>query len=444
MSTVVSPSTKPARAAGFNRADFESFLKSRHEPDWVTERRQRAFEVYEQKLGEPLNPEEYKRIDLRAFQPGRFNIAPAPSAPAQFETLLERKAEFAGTVSHLDGHCVAARLDVKLASQGVLFGSLSELWRTKREILEPCLMSRAVRSDADRFAAWHAAFCTGGTVLYVPRNVTVSAPLYSLIGLASAGAADFSHTLVILEEGASATLLEETGSATVDNPGLHVGAVELLVGPGANLRYVQLQNWNQHVWHLGHQAGIVARDAALQWTVAGIGARLAHIHQEVILDGPGASGEVNGVTFATDRQLLSYYTQQTHKAHSTRSDLLYKDVLRDEARVVWRGMIRVEPEAQKTDGYQRNDSLLLSPECRADAIPGLEIEADDVRCTHGATAGRVDAEQIFYCMCRGLSRFEAMHMIVEGFFHSIYDRIPVEAVRDTLSKTVERKLGIGR
>ncbi|MBI3861563.1 MAG: SufD family Fe-S cluster assembly protein, partial [Planctomycetia bacterium] len=154
--------------------------------------------------------------------------------------------------------------------------------------------------------------------------------------------------------------------------------------------------------------------------------------------------EVNGVTFATDRQLLSYYTQQTHKAPDTRSDLLYKDVLRDEARVVWRGMIRVDPEAQKTDGYQRNDSLLLSPDCRADAIPGLEIEADDVRCTHGATAGRVDAEQIFYCMCRGLSRYEAMHMIVEGFFHGVYDRIAVEAVRDTLSRAVKRKLGIDR
>ncbi|MGE5192785.1 MAG: Fe-S cluster assembly protein SufD [Deltaproteobacteria bacterium] len=410
----------------------------------MSERRKTAFEIYEQKLAGPLNPEEYKRIDLRAFQPARFAVAAAAPAPAQFETLLEKRAEFGGAISHLDGHCVVARLEENLAGRGVLFGSLPELLRTKRELLEPHLMSRAVPAEADRFAAWHAAFCTGGTVLYVPRNVTVEAPLYSLIGLSAAGAADFSHTLVILEEGASATLLEETGSATADNPGLHVGAVELLVGAGASLRYVQLQNWNQHVWHLGHQAGLVARDASLQWTVGGIGARLAHIHQEVTLEGPGASAEVNGVTFATNRQFLSYYTQQTHKAPSTRSDLLYKDVLRDDARVVWRGMIRVDPEAQKTDGYQRNDSLLLSPDCRADAIPGLEIEADDVRCTHGATAGRVDAEQIFYCMCRGLSRHEAMHMIVEGFFHGVYDRIAVEAVRETLSHAVKRKLGIDR
>lgn len=443
MSSVLSPAASKTSAAGFGRPAFEAFLKSRSEPDWITAGRRAAFEIYEQKLAEPLNPEEFKRVDLRAFQPGRFAVSPA-AAPAEFQTLLEKKTEFAGAVSHIDGHRVVARLDEKLTKQGVLFGPLADLVRDHRSILEPHLLSRAVRPDADRISAWHAAFWTGGTVLYVPRNVTIEAPLYSLIGLAGAGVADFSHTLVILEEGASATLLEETGSATAENPGLHVGAVELLVGAGANLRYVQLQNWNQHVWHLAHQAGLVARDGSLQWTVGGIGARLAHIHQEVTLEGRGAAGEVNGVTFATDRQLLSYYTQQTHKAPDTRSDLLYKDVLRDAARVVWRGMIRVDPEAQKTDGYQRNDSLLLSPDCRADAIPGLEIKADDVRCTHGATAGRVDAEQIFYCMCRGLSRHEAMHMIVEGFFHGVYDRIAVEAVRETLSDAVKRKLGIDR
>jgi Fe-S cluster assembly protein SufD len=445
MTTIAAPTgSSTSIGSPFSRTAFESFLASRNEPAWITERRRAAYEIYQQKLAEPLTPEEYKRVDLRAFQPGRFGLSSASAAPAQFATELEKKTAFDGAVSHIDGHTAVARLDERLARQGVLFGSLSQILQDHRKLLEPHLMTRAVAPGADRFSAWHAAFWTGGSVLYVPRNVEIKAPLYSLIGLSAPGVADFSHTLVILEDGASATLLEETGSATGENSGLHVGAVELLVGAGANLRYVQLQNWNQHVWHLAHQAGRVARDGALQWTVGGVGARLAHIHQEVALDGPGAAGEVNGVTFATDRQLLSYYTQQTHKAPRTRSDLLYKDVLRDKARVIWRGMIRVDRDAQQTDGYQRNDSLLLSPDCRADAIPGLEIEADDVRCTHGATAGRVDAEQIFYCMCRGMSRYEAMHMIVEGFFHGVFDRIAVEAVRETLSQTVKRKLGIDR
>jgi len=439
----VTPSPAASIPTGFDSESFAAFVAARNDPGWVVDLRRKAFAEYEVRRSAPLNPEEWKRVDLRAFQPQKYRICGTASGPAQFETLLENRAAFAGVVSHVDGHCTASRLDESLAAKGVLFGNLSDLVVDHRDVLEPHLLTRAVRPETDRFTAWHAAFWTGGTVLYVPRGVSLEEPLYSLIGLSASGAADLSHTLVILEDGAQATLLEET-SSSADVPGVHIGAVELLVGAGANLRYVQLQNWGQQVWHLAHQAAVVSRDGSVQWTLGGIGARLAHIHQDVNLEGRGASGEVNGVTFATGRQLLSYYTQQTHKAPNTRSDLLYKDVLRDQARVVWRGMIRVDPEAQKTDGYQRNDSLLLSPDCRADAIPGLEIEADDVRCTHGATAGRVDAEQIFYCMCRGLSRYEAMHMIVEGFFHGVYDRIAVEAVRETLSRAVERKLGIGR
>lgn len=412
------------------------------EPAWLAERRNEAFASYQELVGQPLDPEEWKRVDLRGFQAGKFRLVDPSTLPAQFQSLMETRAEFAGIVSHVDGHRVESRLAPALAARGVLFGSLRELVQTHGDLIRSKLFS-AVKPGTDRMSAWHAAFLTGGTVLYVPRNVELKEPLYSLIGLDQAGAADFSHTLVILEDGAQATLLEETASTTADRPGLHVGAVELLVGAGARLRYVQLQNWNQQTFHFAHQMGTVARDASLQWTVGGIGSRLSHVHQDVVLDGPGASGEVNGCTFATERQVLSYYTQQTHRAVNTRSDLLYKDVLRDEARVVWRGMIRVDPGAQQTDGYQRNDSLLLSPEARADSIPGLEIEADDVRCTHGSTAGRVDEDQIFYLMCRGISRYEAMHMIVEGFFHSIYDRIAVDVVRETLSRSVERKLGIG-
>ena len=435
--------TFPFLSTGFDAAEFDAFLETRDEPGWLTDRRRKAFAVYQQKLSAPLDPEEWKRVDLRIFRPENFAFRPQSKPTVTFDTLLQNRTKFAGHVSHVDGNCSQAVLDADLAKQGVLFGDLATLARERPDVLQPHLLTRAVQAETNRFSAWHAAFLTGGTVLYVPRNVEIETPLHSLIALSQDGAADFSHTLVILEEGASATLLEETESAGPQTAGLHVGAVELLIETNARLRYVQLQNWNEQTWHFAHQAGRVARDGSLQWTLAGIGARLAHIRQEVTLDGPGAEAEVNGVTFAINRQLISYYTQQTHNAPNTRSDLLYKEVLRDKSRVVWRGMIRVEPEAQKTDGYQRSDALLLSPTCRNDAIPGLEIEADDVRCTHGATAGRVDEEQIFYCMCRGLTPYEAMHMIVEGFFQTVYDRIPVEAVRETLSRAVEKKLGIG-
>ncbi|MEZ5944393.1 MAG: Fe-S cluster assembly protein SufD [Planctomycetaceae bacterium] len=430
--------------AGFAPASFEEFTQQREEPDWILAQRREAFEVFQELEKAPLDPEEYKRVDLRTFRPEKYSVSGIGSGePVQFSTLMQDRGEFAGAVVHVDGRCVQSSLNEDLKSKGVLFGDLKTLLVEHRDILEPYFLKRAVDPGRDRFSAWHAAYWTGGTVLYVPRNLELDVPLYSLIGLQANGATDLSHTLIILEDGASATLLEETASASADADGLHVGAVELIVGQGAQLRYVQLQNWNSKVKHFAHQSGRVARDASLQWTVGALGARLSHIHQDVHLDGQGAHAQVNGVTFATDRQTLSYYTQQTHHEANTHSDLLYKEVCRDESRVIWRGMIKVDPPAQRTDGYQRNDALMLSRDARVDAIPGLEIEADDVRCTHGATAGQVDAEQVLYAMCRGLSRYEAMHLIVEGFFSEVYDRIPVELVRETLSQAVERKLGIG-
>lgn len=425
----------------FDESAFETFLATRGEPAWVTDRRRQAFALLQERFEAELDPEEWRRVNLRLFRPEEFAVKPAGSCGAGFDTNLQRAADFAGRVIHCDGGIQASELAEELRSKGVVFGDLTELVGTHGELLERHLFT-AVAPETDRFSAWHAAFWTGGTVLYVPRGVRIDRPLHSLIGLATAGAADLSHTLVVLEDGASAALLEETASVG-DAAGLHLGSVELILGRGASLRYVQLQNWNDKTFHFAHQAGRVAADGQLQWTVGGLGAKLAHIHQDVILDGRAATAEVNGVTFAVGRQQLSYYTQQNHNAPDTRSDLLYKTVLRDRSNVVWRGMIRVEPTAPRTDGYQRCDSLMLSDTARSDSIPGLEIETDDVRCTHGATTGRVDAEQIFYCRSRGLTEFEAMHLIVEGFFHRVYDRIPVEAVRDVLGTAMERKLGIG-
>lgn len=425
----------------FDEAAFEAFLSTRDEPTWVTDRRRQAFALLQEKFEAELDPEEWRRVNLRLFRPEEFGVKRSADAACGFDTSLQRAAEFAGRVIHCDGGVQASELVADVRGKGVVFGDLTELVRSHGELIERHLFT-AVAPETDRFSAWHAAFWTGGTVLYVPRGVRVDRPLHSLIGLTTAGAADLSHTLVVLEDGASAALLEETASAG-EAAGLHLGSVELILGRGAGLRYVQLQNWNDKTFHFAHQAGRVAADGQLQWTVGGLGAKLAHVHQDVILDGRAATAEVNGVTFAVGRQQLSYYTQQNHNAPDTRSDLLYKTVLRDRSNVVWRGMIRVEPTAPRTDGYQRCDSLMLSDNARSDSIPGLEIETDDVRCTHGATTGRVDAEQIFYCRSRGLTEFEAMHLIVEGFFHQVYDRIPVEAVRDVLGAAVEKKLGIG-
>jgi Fe-S cluster assembly protein SufD len=203
---------------------------------------------------------------------------------------------------------------------------------------------------------------------------------------------------------------------------------------------VNLQNWGSGVWHFAHQKALVGRDASLQWTIGAMGARLAKVNQQVALVGEGANCQVNGVMFTEDKQHLAYHTLQHHVAANCRSDFLYKAALQDHSRTVWRGMIKVDHDAQKTDGYQRNDNLLLSSTSRADSIPGLEIQADDVRCTHGATSGRVDEELIFYARCRGYTRKEAIQMIVTGFFQQVFDRITIDSVRDALGLAIARRV----
>jgi Fe-S cluster assembly protein SufD len=382
--------------------------------------------------------EEWMRTDIRMFRLDKYCLpgqcSPDAEAP---EALLRQGVELAGETTSLDSRCTAARLDPKWASRGVLFGGLDALVAEHGDLLRPYFERRAIRTDYDKFSALQAAAWSGGALLYVPRNVVIDQPLHALSALTDGGV-DFSRTLVILEEGAEATLLGETAGGQKD--GLHCGAVELLVSPRSQLRYVNLQNWGPGVWHFAHQKAQVDRDASLQWTIGALGSRLAKVNQHVALVGAGAYAQVNGVMFTEGKQHLSYHTLQHHQAESCRSDLLYKGGLQDRSRLVWRGMIKVDAKAQKTDGYQRNDNLILSEDARADSIPGLEIQADDVRCTHGSTAGRVDDDQVFYARCRGLTKNEAIRTIVAGFFQQVFDRITIQSVREALGESIGRRI----
>ncbi len=357
----------------------------------------------------------------------------------QVAPLLTAGVDLAGHTSAVDSCPGESRLDPDLAARGVLFGSLDELVEQHGARIEPYLFTRAVDPLYDKFSALHAACWSGGMMLYVPKGVVIDRPLHMFSAL-SAGQSDFGHALIVLEEGAEATVLAETASSDPAAAGLHCGAVEILVGPGARLRYVNLQNWGSGVWHFAHHKALVGRDASLQWTIGALGSRLAKVNQHVALVGEGAHAQVNGVMFTDGTQHLSYHTLQHHEAPHCTSDLLYKGGLQGESRIVWRGMIKVDRDAQKTDGYQRDDNLILSESARADSIPGLEIEADDVKCSHGATAGRVDDEQVFYAQARGLTRKEAIRMIVSGFFQQVFDRITVESVREALGAAIGRRV----
>lgn len=424
---------------GLNTAGYEALLASRQEPDWVRARRQKAWKAFEGLDWPSHRDEEWMRTDVRGLRLDRYSLD-QPAGGVDLPTaLLDQGVATSGRLAALNGAVRTCELDPELAGRGVLFGPLPELLESHGGILRPSFERSLVDPAYDRFSALHGAFWGSGSLLYVPRNVSIDRPLHLLEGLTD-GAADLSHLLVVLEDGASATLLTECMSTAQSAGGFHCGAAEILVGAGCNLRLVTLQNWGRGVWNFGHQKAVIGRDSHFQWTVGALGSRLSKVNQHVELVGPGASSQVNGVMFTEDRQHQSLHTLQHHRAPGCRSDFLYKAALQDSSRTVWRGMIKVDPGAHKTDGYQRNDNLMLSRLARADSIPGLEIEADDVRCTHGSTSGRVDRELVFYARSRGFTRKEAIQLIVTGFFQQVFDRVTIESVRDALGLAIARRV----
>jgi len=443
------PPAKIPASTGFDRHLLDRLLTGSSLPDWAIVLRREAVDRLASLSLPGRGEENWMRTDLRMFQPRTWVVA-AEQATATGgslpEALLESATQaaaavagapaFGGRIASLDGHVVRDQLDPALAERGVLFGTPERILATHGEQLRGRWFS-AVDGGADWFAAMHAAFHRAGAVLWVPAGVRLTAPLHVLSAI-SPGGLDTSHVLVVLDEGAEATVLTETvgGGDTGADAGLHCGATEIVVGRNASLRMVNLQNWNRGVWHFARQRAVVEAGGRLQWTLAALGSRLSQVQQDVALVGRGANAQVNGVMFTEGRQQLVYNTLQHHMAPGCRSDLLYKGALQDRSRLVWRGMIKVDKAAQKTDGYQRNDVLMLSREARSDSIPGLEIEADDVRCTHGATSGRVDEEQIFYARARGLTADEAARLVVAGFFQQVFDRITIPPVREALSAAI--------
>lgn len=426
--------------AGFSRQGLEAFLESRQEPDWLIESRREACRLFEQLPWPSRSDEEWSRTDIRMFKLDRFSPHQHVELASNMPTALLREGvQVGGQLTSVNGQPIDRQLADKWAERGVLFGSLSKLVHEHGDVLRRYLLAHVIDPAYDKIAALQSAFWNGGYVLYVPRGVVIDEPLHTFSVL-SDGGAEISRSLVILEDGAEATLLSETASPTEQDGGFSCSALEVIAQPGAHLRIVNLQNWGLGTWQFGHQKAVLQRDASLQWTAAAMGSRLAKVNQHVELAGPGANCQVNGVMFTEGKQHIAYNTLQHHTAPNCHSDFLYKGALQDKSRTVWRGMIKVDQDAQQTDGYQRNDNLMLSSTVRADSIPGLEIEADDVRCTHGSTSGRVDEELIFYAQCRGFTRKEAVRAIVSGFFQQIFDRITIDSVRDALAAAIGRRV----
>ncbi|HEY57171.1 MAG TPA: Fe-S cluster assembly protein SufD [Anaerolineae bacterium] len=388
---------------------------------------------------EPWRRTDISGLELNTFRfPAASDLEGVPPAPKELTRPLVGDRHGGHLV--LSPHGVERHMDPDLEAQGVLFVDLATAEQKHTELLMQVL-GRVVRPEEGKFAALAAALARNGVFVYVPKGVEVTAPLHTLVWGPGARMAYIDHVVIWVDEGASLTYVHESASPTEDEPAFHAGIVEIVVADGASLRFVELQSWGEHMWHFTHERARVGRDASLDWVFGALGSHLTKNFTDVDLVAPGATARVSGFYFTDGVQHLDHDTQQNHLAPYTTSDLLYKGALKDRSRSVWQGMIYVAPGAVGTDGYQANRNLILSPHARADSIPGLEIKADDVRCTHGATVGKVDPEEMFYLRSRGIPEEEALRLIVEGFFDPIMQRIPFEGVRERFQQAITTKMG---
>ncbi|MDQ2984553.1 MAG: Fe-S cluster assembly protein SufD [Actinomycetota bacterium] len=371
------------------------------------------------------NDEPWRFTDLKGFDPDSFvsNGHVGGQTPALAGSgMLDIDVAGLATVTE-DG------IEIDRAPEGITFAPLDD-----HELL-----GTLVGTD-EKFAAHNAALWEHGLLVHVGPGVVLDKPLHVRIANAHEGGALFWRLLIVADQESRFTVIEEYTSASPELGGYSNAVSEIFVGRAAKVEYVSLQNLSMGTWHFASHRASVGKDAELDWVAGGFGSKKGKTRIENDLAGEGATSRVTGAYFADGDQHLDYDTFQEHIAPNTTSDFAFKGALRDEATAVWRGMIKVEKDAQKTNAYQENRNLLLSDQAHADSIPGLEIEANDVRCTHGATIGQVDREQLFYLMARGLSREEAERMIVRGFFTDVLDRIELEPVREALGEMLEARI----
>jgi Fe-S cluster assembly protein SufD len=379
-----------------------------------------ALAAYE-RLPIPNTTEEHWRFtDLAGFDPDNWTAVPGTAVPAVPGSMVDLDVSGLATVT-ADG------IEIERAPDRITFVPLPE---------EHERLYSLVGWD-EKFAAHNAAMWKHGLLVVVPKGLVLDKPLYVRIAV---DGQTFWRLVVVAEEGARASLIEEYASPAPETAAYSNAVTELFVEPTAKLEYVSLQNLSTETWHFASHHARVERDAELDWVAGGFGSKKGKTRIQNDLNGRGATSRVTGAYFADGEQHLDYDTFQEHIAPDCTSDFAFKGALRDNATAVWRGMIRVEKDAQKTNAYQECRNLMLSPTTHAVPIPGLEILANDVRCTHGATVGRVDRDQLFYLMARGLPRPEAERLIVRGFFQDVLDRIELEPVRDAVTAALEARI----
>jgi Fe-S cluster assembly protein SufD len=394
------------------KAAVERLSKSLDEPGWLAQRRLDAFDVFEKLEYPDPKGEEWRYVDVRGFDFARF-AAPSPTA-----ALPELPAE--------------------VAAKGVILADFPTAVRDHTELFQEHFFTE-VLLDEHKFTALHGAFFSQGVLLYVPKGVEVELPI-EVVRNVGPGGSVFPHTTIVVDEQASLTFVDRFTSGEFAEPALSSSVVEVEARKAAIVNYISLQEWGHSVQHFQTQRFTGHRDSTVRSLAVNVGSAFARTQVESVLKGEGSFSELLGLYFADRDQHFAQRTLQSHDAEHTTSDLLYKGALKERSRSEYSGLIKVSKGAQGTDAYQANRNLVLSEDALARSIPQLEIEANEVRCTHGATVSPVEEEHLFYLMSRGIDRVTAQKLVVFGFFRDVLDRVRVGGLRDELSDSISAKV----
>jgi Fe-S cluster assembly protein SufD len=412
-------------------------------PDWLREWRSGAWRAYEAQPLPTTRLEEWRYTDPSKLKYDRVGlaslaeVAPVPVDAADW--LAGRTASV--RIMQVGTRIVQIEMTDELKAKGVVVMDLERAAEEHGDLVRQHLGS-AVVSDTAKFAALNGAFWSAGLFVHVPRGVRIDQPIRVVRYLTAPGVAYFPRTLIVAGDGSHFGVVEDLDSPDFDAATFSCAVVEVVAGAAANVQHVAVQRYGTNVHHISTQRTLAGRDANVDTLVVNLGGAVARVDMSASLEGPGSRSDMLGLYFGRGKQHFDHNTRQDHTVPHATSDLLYKGALADSSRAVFRGIIKVFPQAQRTDAYQTNRSLILSRSAEAIALPNLEIEADDVRCSHAATVGQLDEEELFYIMSRGIARTEAERLVVFGFFGEVLNRLPmpgvVEELRDAIAERIAR------
>lgn len=420
-----------------SRELIDELSQSRNEPEWLTKWREHNWTSFKQL---PMPSSRYTSIrglDLATIHPV-IDDEETPEIPDEFQSFTEL-GEAAGLLIDVDGHVVHTDVPDVLAKQGVVFTDMATAIEEHPDLVKTYI--ERLGAPNDRLVALQRALFRGGPFVYIPEDVELEQPLRVVRLLTKPGAGLFTQGIAVAEPHSKATYIEELYSPgePFEQPALEGNTTLVHVGQGAELNYASVQNWNPQVFSVGRRRGIVEQDGHLRWTLGWLGGRTVMNHLESEMNGPGADIRDIQVFFTSGKQHFDLTSNLQHRDAHTNGEVTVKGILRDQSRAVFWGLIKIFPGAQQANAYQSERSMLMDDGPRSNAIPSLEIEADDVRCTHAASASQIDEEQIFYLKSRGLTEDEARRTIVDGFFEPTVAQIPLPLVQERLRGLIERK-----